>query len=924
MSRKISPRRPGSGSAWGLLQQDRRRISARRTPTLERLEDRELLSLSTITSLTLPPTDPVAGRPFSLTATVTTPSGGTPTGTVTFYDGPVALGTATLADIGGVETATLDAPAPAAGPHLVWAVYNGDSFDTYGNPNGTYGQSSSMSGRVTTLAGTGVNGYSGDGGPATAAQVNAPRGIAVDNTGNVYFADSGSYHVRKITPDGIISTIADGSDFSLRPSALAVDPSGNVFVSDGGDVIKLTPAGARSTVFSYSEHPIYSQNAYYPIAVDGAGNLFVGADSEWGNNTPHGYPIIYEVKPDGSTTLIAAFDSYQPIKNMTADASGHVFVYASGQVSLVEPDGSLTPLFHNFPGAAYMGLATDGAGNLFATSWPGVYEGRAGGAVAPVFPRWAAVPEGPKGQSAGLALDAAGNLYISDTFGARLLRVDRTPNLNVRPLTSVDVQSLLDAPGSGGSVTIQPTSSAVVSMAVDAINGLSAPPSGTAETVTLDLGGGSFTTDTHIQAPAGVTVVVVNGTLIGGSPALIVDSGNVVLRGVTARNATDAPTIVVNGGTLVVRNSVVEESTGYAQVAIRINGGTLDLGTATDPGGNYINTNGVGVFILNASGSPFTTAIGDTFRADGAVLASTVNGLTQAPRSLSGIVFADFNNDGQVDFGERGISGVTVRLDGTDFLGNPVHLSQPTDDAGAYVFQGLRPGSYTISEAQPAGYTQGINSIGTGGGSVSGDSFTLALAANSNALTYNYGERPAAGGTVRGGQTAGIGFWNNRNGQALIQALNGGATSTQLGNWLATTFPHMFGVLSGSNNLVAKNNAYVAAYFQSLFTAQGPKLDAQVLATALSVYATNTTLDSTGVAAQYGFTVSGYGAGTATVNVGGNGAAFGVADNTVLTVMDVLLAADAQAVNGVLYNRDTVKRNKANNVFSAINQAGRL
>src|SRR5207248_10063696 len=103
---------------------------------------------------------------------------------------------------------------------------------------------------------------------------------------------------------------------------------------------------------------------------------------------------------------------------------------------------------------------------------------------------------------------------------------------------------------------------------------------------------------------------------------------------------------------------------------------------------------------------------------------------------------------------------------------------------------------------------------------------------------------------------------------------------------------------------------------------KGVKLDAQVLATALSVYATNSTLDSTGVAAQYGFTVGGDGLGAATVNVGGSGDAFGTANNTTMTVMDLLLATDAQAVNGVLYGGNATKRNLANDVFGAVNQAG--
>ena len=79
------------------------------------------------------------------------------------------------------------------------------------------------------------------------------------------------------------------------------------------------------------------------------------------------------------------------------------------------------------------------------------------------------------------------------------------------------------------------------------------------------------------------------------------------------------------------------------------------------------------------------------------------------------------------------------------------------------------------------------------------------------------------------------------------------------------------------------------------------KLDAQVLATALAVYVTHATLDPSRVAATYGFTVSGDGVGTATANVGANGDAFGVANKSALTVLDLLLATDAQAVNGVLY-----------------------
>jgi hypothetical protein len=292
------------------------------------------------------------------------------------------------------------------------------------------------------------------------------------------------------------------------------------------------------------------------------------------------------------------------------------------------------------------------------------------------------------------------------------------------------------------------------------------------------------------------------------------------------------------------------------------------------------------------------------------------------PSSLSGTVFVDFNDDGQIDFGEKGLAGVAMALTGTDDLGNAVNLSLTTDADGAYVFLNLRPGGYYLTETQPADYLQGSDTIGSAGGSlVATDQFFVQLAQGVDAMNYNYGERPPASGSVHHGQTATIGFWNNRNGQALIRALNGG-TGHQLGDWLAATLPNIFGAAAGSNNLALKSNAAVATLFQSDFLLKGVKLDAQVLATALSVYVTNATLDPTQVAAQYGFTVSGDGVGTATVNVGSNGDAFGVANNTTMTVLDLLLATNDQAVGGLLYNGNTARRNHANNVYSAVNQAG--
>jgi streptogramin lyase len=477
-------------------------------------------------------------------------------------------------------------------------------------------------------------------------------------------------------------------------------------------------------------------------------------------------------------------------------------------------------------------------------------------------------------------------------------------------------------PGEPAAIVVQTGPGLTEDTVIGAVNSLSAPS--VATTITLDLNGGTYD-DTTVSPPQNATLII-NGasgtnTFVGNSPALTVTGGNVIIQNVTFTTATDAPTILVTGGNLTLRDDVVEESTGYNDAAISITGGTVDLGTVSDPGGNTLNINGSGSFVQNAT-SNAVTAVGSTF---------VVNGNSLAPDSLSGIVFEDFNDDGQVDFGEQGIAGVAVALTGTDFLGNAVSMATTTDSDGAYIFANLQPGNYSITETQPAGYNQGIDTVGTAGGSLTAtDRFLVSLAQNAiglNGLNYNFGEQPQASGSVQKGQTAGIGFWNNKNGQALIKSFNGGSTSTQLAAWLAATLPHIFGIDAGSNALIHADGSYftnseVATRFQQDFVLKGVKLDAQLLATALSVYATNATLDNTGVAANYGFIVSGDGVGTASVNVGLNGAAFGVANNSVLTVLDLLKATDAQAIGDLLYNGDDTLRKEANNIYSTINERG--
>jgi DNA-binding beta-propeller fold protein YncE len=158
-------------------------------------------------------------------------------------------------------------------------------------------------GTITTVAGTGVAGFSGDGGPATSAQLNLPYGIAVDLAGNLYIADLNNSRVRRVTPDGAIQTYAgsggqgssgDGGPATsaqmLEPRNVAVDAAGNLYISEfgGNRVRKVTPDGRIATAagtgiagYSGDGNPATMAQLAFPagLAVDRQGDLYI-ADSQ--------------------------------------------------------------------------------------------------------------------------------------------------------------------------------------------------------------------------------------------------------------------------------------------------------------------------------------------------------------------------------------------------------------------------------------------------------------------------------------------------------------------------------------------------------------------------------------------------------------------------------------------------------------------
>jgi len=327
-------------------------------------------------------------------------------------------------------------------------------------------------GIVTTIAGTGVAGFSGDGKSAVSAQLNFPYGLALDSAGNVYVADYGNERVRKIAPDGTITTIAgtgqkasspDGAgplDTSLlSPRNVAVDAAGNLYIAEfeGHRVRKLTPDGKIATVAGTGEagwngdgRPATSAQLHYPagMAFDRAGGLYIAdsrnyvvrkifADGMIGtvlgappgtiNQTLLGTPVALAVDAAG-TLYIADKFGLQILKVTTA-----------GVISMVARGASLSALND---------LAADGSGNLWIAC--GVFGQRvdAAGTIQTVAGDGYlhAVGDGGPATAANLyqpsavTLDGAGNLFIADTGTARVRQV--APNGTIATLAGTGVAGL--------------------------------------------------------------------------------------------------------------------------------------------------------------------------------------------------------------------------------------------------------------------------------------------------------------------------------------------------------------------------------------------------------------------------------------------------------------------------------------------------
>lgn len=337
-------------------------------------------------------------------------------------------GTATAAGDGG--------PATSASFHP-----DGLTLDSAGNiyiadQNNNRIRKVDVTGKITTVAGTGTTQFNGDGGAATGATVYIAgnhNGVAVDAAGNLYIADDGHHRIRKVNPSGIITTVAgtgsqgysgDGGAATgaqlYRPSGVAVDRAGNLYIADTDNrrIRRVDTSGIITTIagtgeFGFSGDGAAAVRATFEtpvdVTVDAAGNVYV-ADQD--ANT------VRKINPAGVISLFAGNNTFgfsgdggpatsaalAGVYSVTLDSAGNAYISDSGnhRVRMVSTSGVITTVAG--AGGAASGTNGDGGPPLSANVNP-----------------------------AGVAFDGAGNYYIADLNGNRIRKVNvsgTVPGLN--------------------------------------------------------------------------------------------------------------------------------------------------------------------------------------------------------------------------------------------------------------------------------------------------------------------------------------------------------------------------------------------------------------------------------------------------------------------------------------------------------------
>lgn len=297
-------------------------------------------------------------------------------------------------------------------------------------------------GIVTTIAGNGVADYSGDGGPATEASLASPYGVAVDSIGNVYIADTNNFLIRKVTPAGIISTVAGGNFFGkdggpaidsfLYPIGVAVDAADNLYIADllKKRIAKVDSAGIISTVagnglkgYSGDGGPAIQAQMDFPssVALDAAGTIYI-ADSNINR--------VRKVTPDGIISTVAGNGKFRtggdggPATSAAMYLPTGVAFDANGNAYVAEPQRNRVRK-----------VSRGGVISAFAGSTgAGAFSGDGGPAI-----------DSQLSSPYSVAVDSGGSVYIAESLNQRIRRV--TPDGIIRTIAGTGT---IDSTGDGG------------------------------------------------------------------------------------------------------------------------------------------------------------------------------------------------------------------------------------------------------------------------------------------------------------------------------------------------------------------------------------------------------------------------------------------------------------------------------------------
>ena len=521
-------------------------------------------------------------------------------------------------------------------------------------------------GVVTTLAGNGTYGYLD--GTGTNATFSNTRGVAVDSAGNVYVADYNNNRIRKITPEGVVTTLAGqqstgstngtGTNASFNgPNGVAVDSAGNVYVSDLINTLirKITPSGVVTTFAgsSYGSVDGTGTNAAftYPegITLDSVGNLYVSEQSHRirritpagvvttlaGNGTP-GYldgPALNSIfsSPQGLVVDLAGSVYVADLGNgciRKITFGGNVVTTFAGQANPGSTDGTGTSARFNGP----YKITFDSVGNLYVADNNNhrIRKITPGGVVSTFAGSTQGYLDGTGTNAqfnfpSGLELDSSGNLYVADSTNNRIRRI-----------TPAGVVSTLSGNGSVGSENTTLLSSS-----------FSSP-----RDLAVDSDGNVYVADTNNNRIRKIVETTLVSTLAGGSPFGSQDG-----TGTSARFYGPYGIAVDSAGTVYVAE------TSNRRVRRITPGGVV---TTLAGNGNNATTDGIG------TAASFSLPFGVAVDSIGSVYVANVNLIRKIPvpvvSTIAGSVTAGFADGLRTSAQFNNPSGIAVDSAGTIYV----------------------------------------------------------------------------------------------------------------------------------------------------------------------------------------------------------------------------------------------------------------